>query len=109
MIPHLTEIQASLAPSFLVLGLALILPWIVNRYATWQRTALYAVTMALALRYVWWRATETIAPFGFTVDCAASWSLFVFEMGAMAATMSSMVMQSRLKSRTDEVEQNLNW
>ncbi|WP_286131202.1 glycosyltransferase [Loktanella sp. 5RATIMAR09] len=109
MIPHLTEIQASLAPSFLVLGLALILPWIVDRYVTWQRTALYAITMALALRYVWWRATETIAPFGFTVECAASWSLFAFEMGAMVATMSSMVMQSRLKARTDEVEQNLNW
>lgn len=109
MIPQLTEIQASLAPSLLVLGLALILPWVVDRYVTWQRTALYAVTMALALRYVWWRATETIAPFGLTIECAASWSLFAFEMGAMIATMSSMVMQSRLKSRTKEVEENLNW
>lgn len=109
MTPHLSDIQASLVPTLLVLGLALILPRIVDRTVTWQRTALYAVTMALALRYVWWRATETIAPFGLTVDCLASWSLFALEMGAMIATMSSMVMQSRLKQRSDEVEANLNW
>lgn len=93
----------------LVAGTALVLPTVVNPERTWQRALLFAVAAMLALRYAYWRLTETLAPAGLTIDCLASWSLFFFEMAALAGSISAFVIMSRTRHRADEVATHLGW
>lgn len=93
----------------LVLGLALVLPQLVDRQNNLHRTLLFLVAAALAFRYGWWRATETLAPFGLTWDWAASWSLFGLELAALLGSLSGFAIMSRTLDRTAEVDANLGW
>ena len=104
---HLSEIGSSLARLLLVLGLAALLPAVLDREKTWHRSLVFALGGLLALRYLWWRATETIAPFGLTADCLASWSLLGIESLALASSLSSFAILSRTRSRSAEVDANL--
>lgn len=105
----LSDIGASTMQVLFVLGLALVLPQIVDRQKNWHRTLLFAIAAVLALRYAWWRMTETLAPFGLTWDWAASWSLFGFELAALVGSLSGFAIMSRTRDRTAEVEANLGW
>ena len=93
----------------LVIGMALVLPVVVNPDRNWHRALLFSVATLLALRYAHWRLTETLAPAGFTLDCLASWSLFFFEMAALVGSMSAFVIMSRTRHRRDEVAAHLGW
>ena len=106
---YIGEVGSSAMQLALVLGMALVLPMVVNPDRTWHRAILFAVAALLALRYAHWRLTETLAPPGFTVDVLASWSLFGFEMAALAGSMSAFVIMSRTRHRRDEVTANLGW
>lgn len=106
---YLGEVGSSAMQLALVLGMALVLPLVVNPDRTWHRAILFAVAALLALRYAQWRFTETLAPPGLTVDVLASWSLFAFEMAALAGSMSAFVIMSRTRDRRDEVAANLGW
>jgi cellulose synthase (UDP-forming) len=105
----LSEIGASAMQMVLVLGLALVLPQVVDRKNNLHRTLLFFVAGILAVRYGWWRMTETLAPFGLTWNWAASWSLFGFEFAALLGSLSGFAIMSRTKDRTAEVEANLSW
>ncbi len=72
------------------LGAGLVLPAVVDRRNTCHRAALMGIVVLLALRYVWWRATETLAPAGPTIDCLASWSLFALECSPSSASLSAV-------------------
>lgn len=106
---YLSEIQSSLVHLALVAGLALILPVIIDRRNTWHRALLLGVGAALAIRYVWWRATETLAPFGPTLDFAASWSLFALELAALTGSLSAFLIMSRTRERSDEANAHRGW
>lgn len=107
--PYLSEIQSSFVQLALIAGLALMLPAVVDPRRTLHRAILLSIAAALALRYIWWRATETIAPFGFTLDCLASWSLLFFEGAAMAGSISAFVILSRTRDRSPDADRNLGW
>ena len=89
--------------------MALVLPLIIDPTRTAHRIPLFLIASLLALRYAWWRLTETVAPVGPTWDFAASWSLAFLEMAALVGSLSGFLMMSRTRQRTDEVDANRNW
>ncbi|MDT0683961.1 cellulose synthase catalytic subunit [Roseicyclus sp. F158] len=106
---YLTPTQSACIPILLILGLGLVLKGSVSRTRTWQRVTLYGVSIFLALRYIWWRGTETLAPPGLTVDFIASGALYLIELAALVGSISAFVLMSRTRERSDEVNANLDW
>ena len=110
MLPlYLSEAGSSVLHLLPILGAALILPGLVNPTSAVQRTGLFVVAILLSLRYLWWRATETIAPLGLTVDWAASWSLFALEALAMIGSFSAFIIMMRYRDRGEEATRNAGW
>lgn len=107
--PQLGETGSALMQVLLVAGLALMLPVVLDRGRTAHRAVLLAIAGALALRYLWWRATSTIAPLGLTWDCLASWTLLALEGASLLASLSSFVILARTRDRRDEATQNAAW
>lgn len=105
----LSETQSAAMQMLLVVGFVLILPTLVDRRNNLHRSLLMAVTVALALRYAWWRATETLAPLGFTIDFLASGSLFLLELGALVSSISANVLMSRISDRSTEATEHDAW
>ena len=106
---YLSAIQSSLLHLLFVAGVALLLPTLFNRDNNWHRTIVFATAGLLAARYVWWRATETLAPFGLTIDCLASWSFFALEAGAVLSSLSAFTILSRVRHRGGEADAQLGW
>lgn len=109
LFPLLGEAGSSAVQLLLVIGAMLVLPMFVDRNNSWHRAPLFAICFLLGLRYGWWRLTETLAPFGLTWDCVASWSLAGMEMLALLGSLSGFVVLSRTRHRGAEVERNLGW
>ncbi len=107
--PHLSEVQSSLVVLLLPMGLALILPYVIDREKTFHRAIVLGIAALLAARYAYWRITDTVSPFDLSVDMFASWSLLAFEMLALAGSMSAFVITSRTRDRSDEATQNAGW
>ncbi len=107
--PYLGEFAKSLVDVSLVAGIGLLLPFFIDRTRTLHRAALFVVAFLLAVRYAWWRATETLAPAGWTLDMAASWSLFGLEMSALVGSLSAFVIMSRLRLRRAEADAHEGW
>lgn len=105
----LSETQSAAIQMLLIAGLALILPTLVDRRNNLHRTLLMAVTIVLAVRYAWWRATETLAPVGLTADFLASGSLFLLELGALVSSISANVLMSRISDRSAEATEHEAW
>ena len=106
---YLSDIQSSMIRVLLVLGVAIILPLVFNKHNRWHRSAIFAVAGVLALRYLWWRASETIAPMGLTWDCLASWSLLGLEVLSIVSSLSSFVILSRVRHRGEEATAQADW
>ena len=103
------ELGSSTIHLVLILGIGLILPYWVDVLNNRHRAILFTVTFLLAMRYIWWRGAETLAPAGWTIDMLASWSLFGFELLAMLGSVSAMVVMSRIRQRSEEATQNAGW
>jgi len=106
---YLSDIQSSMIRVLLVIGVAIILPLVFNKHNRWHRSAIFAVAGVLALRYLWWRASETIAPMGLTWDCLASWSLLGLEVLSIVSSLSSFVILSRVRHRGEEATAQADW
>ncbi|MDQ0314557.1 glycosyltransferase [Amorphus orientalis] len=106
---YLSAFQSSLLHLALVAGVVLLLPSVFNRETNLHRTIVFATAGLLAMRYVWWRATETLAPFGLTWDCLASWSFFALEAGAVLSSLSAFTLLSRVRHRQAEADANAGW
>ncbi len=106
---YLSEIESSLVHLSLVAGVALLLPLMVDARRTLHRALLLAVAVALALRYIWWRATETVAPAGLTLDFAASGSLLALEVASLAGSISAFIILSRTRDRSEEASEHQSW
>lgn len=107
--PHVSEIQSSLVHLILVAGVAVLLPLVFDKTKTLHRSLVFGVAGLLAVRYLWWRATETIAPMGLTLDCFASWSLLALEAIAVISALSSFVILSRVRDRSGEATDHDGW
>lgn len=109
MMLYLSEIESSLIHLALVAGLAILLPVLVDPKHSMHRAVILFAAVVLAVRYFWWRATETVAPLGWTIDWAASWSLLALEGAALLGSISAFVILSRTRDRSPDVEKNLEW
>ncbi|MFB4375932.1 glycosyltransferase [Agrobacterium sp. CR_3] len=106
---YLSELQSSFAHLALAFGCALVLPYLLNNRNWTHRTFLFAIGMALAVRYIWWRGTQTLAPPGFTLDCLFSWSFFALEALSVLSSLSAFTILTRTTDRSPEVEENKSW
>lgn len=105
----LSEVQASLLSLALVAGVALLAPARLRADRNVDRALLLAVAALLGIRYLWWRATETLAPLGATWSWAGSWSLFALEAMATIGSLSAFLILSRVKSRKEEADRHARW
>ncbi|SFE93693.1 glycosyltransferase [Roseivivax sediminis] len=107
--PHVGELGSAYFQVVLVAGVAMVLPFVVDRSNAWHRGILFVVAIALALRYAFWRVTETLAPVGLTVDFAASAALLTLEMVSLVGSLSAFVIMMRVRDRTPEADANAGW
>lgn len=106
---YLTELQSSLLAVAVVAGAGLILPYVVDPSKRSHRTVLLAIAGLLGFRYAFWRATETLTPWGITADMAASWSLFALEFLALLGSLSAYLILSRVRHRSAEADAYEQW
>lgn len=106
---HLSELGSSLVHLILALALGMVIPLLLSPHIGWHRILLFATAAVLAVRYLWWRATETLAPFGLTWDCIASWSFFAIEAGAALSSLSAFLILSRTRDRKQEATDHAAW
>jgi cellulose synthase (UDP-forming) len=92
-----------------MLGLAMAVIPLLDRYNGWHRALLAMAAIALSLRYLFWRGTETLAPAGITLDALASWSFFAIEAVTMLSSLSAFVLLSRHRNRSPEADANAGW
>ncbi|SLN60336.1 Cellulose synthase catalytic subunit [UDP-forming] [Roseivivax jejudonensis] len=107
--PHLGQLGAAYIQVLLVAGIGLLLPFVADRNRASHRVVLYGITIFMALRYAFWRATETLAPVGLTIDFIASGTLFVLEMLALAGSLSACVLMMRRRDRSPDADAHAGW
>ncbi|WP_234990188.1 glycosyltransferase family 2 protein [Roseivivax lentus] len=105
----MSELASAYVQVMLAAGVGVLLPFIFDRTRASHRITLFVVAFVLALRYAHWRATETLAPAGWTVDYLASGSLFLLEMLALVGSLSAFVILSRLRERSGEADAHMGW
>lgn len=108
MIP-LSDLQSALVLVLCVWAVTIIVKGRASPDNNLHRALIFGICAVLGLRYIYWRATETVAPFGFTLDALASWSFLGFEILATLGSFSSFLILSRTRDRRPEVETHLNW
>lgn len=104
-----SEVQSVAMLALLLVGAALLLDDLLDPKNSWHRAGLFAVAALLTLRYLWWRATETLAPIGLSWDCLFSWSFFLSEAAAGLSSLSAFAILSRTGARSQEADRNLAW
>jgi len=100
---------SSLAGVMVVLGLAFLLLPHVRRDHPVVRVFLLGITAALALRYLFWRVTETLPPLGLNLDAVASLLFVTIEGGALVSSLTAYLILTRRKERSREADENLTW
>lgn len=107
--PHLGELGSSSAYLLLVAGVGLVLPFVVNPDRTRDRALLFGVAAIFAIRYAWWRGTETLAPPGLTIDAVMSYALYALELLTLIGSLSAFLILARVKQRGAEATEHLGW
>lgn len=108
-IVHLSELGSSFLWVVMVLAAALVVPVLFDRTRSLDRAVLFACAGLLALRYFWWRGSETLAPMGWTLDFAASWLFFGLEAAAILSSLSAFLILSRTRDRSAEASSHRDW
>lgn len=104
-----SELQLSFAMLAMAFGAALVASQILRPDNVLHRSALFTIAILLSMRYLAWRATETLAPFGLTWDCFFSWTFFVLEAASLISSFSAFVILMRRKDRSPEANVNRGW
>ena len=107
--PHLGEIGSATMHLVLVIGVGSIMPLVIDPLKGWHRSLLLGIAGILALRYMWWRATETLAPFELGFNMIGSRLLFGLEALSIFGSLSAFLILSRYKLRSEEADANLGW
>ncbi|WP_102225882.1 glycosyltransferase [Acidimangrovimonas sediminis] len=106
---HLDAVETAIVHVLGVLALSMVLPYVIRPTRISHRVFLYLGVYVFALRYVWWRGTETLAPPGFTLDFLASWSFFGIELVSIVGALSASVIMMRHRDRRAEATANTGW
>ena len=96
----------ALAPAILLLGIGLAVAPMFPRTYTPARIGMALLAIFFSLRYALWRATETLAPLGWTLDALASWSFFFFEAGSIISGISAFIILSRYRDRSVDADRS---
>ena len=107
--PHLGELGSATMHLLLVIGVGSLVPLMVDPQRRWHRAVLLGVAGILALRYMWWRATQTLAPADFSLDMIGSWLLFGLEAFSVLGSLSAFLILSRYKLRSKEADVHAEW
>ena len=107
--PLFSDLQSALILLVLFVGLTSVARELINPDRNSHRAFLFAVCAVLSLRYGYWRATETVAPFRLTADGLASWSFLAIELLAMLGSLSAYLMMARTKDRKAEIATHFHW
>jgi cellulose synthase (UDP-forming) len=85
-----------------------ILPWL-NRDNVLVRTVTIGVCLAVTWRYLVWRVLETLPPLAFNADFLLGLVFLVVEGLAIVGTTVSLVLMTRIKSRSPDADRNTPW
>jgi cellulose synthase (UDP-forming) len=105
----LAELLATLWPTLVLLGASLAFMATMQRESAPARLGVTAVSLALLMRYLFWRATSTLPPTGFTLDFALGLTFLLVESGGLAAAALSLIFLSRTRDRSPEADRNAQW
>ncbi|MER2266271.1 glycosyltransferase family 2 protein [Methylobacterium oxalidis] len=96
-----------LAPTLLVGAVFLIFITNWPRERTWTRALTCAFVLAVALRYLIWRFTQTVLPHPVDWSFGFFWTWFVFcvELGAFADILLFLIAMSRYVDRSSEADE----
>lgn len=108
-LPRLSEYGSAWLHLALVVSVGLVLSEVLDRRRTLHRALLFAVAGLLALRYLFWRASDTLAPLELSWDWAASWSFFGIEALSLVSSLSAFTILSRTRSRSAEATEKAGW
>ena len=107
--PHLGELGSATMHLMLVIGVGTLMPLFIDPKRRLHRSLLLGVAGILALRYLWWRGTETLAPPALSFDMVASWLLFLLEALSVIGSLSAFLILSRFKTRSGEADTHAEW
>lgn len=105
----LGEYTAALAPSLLVIGLALLVLPLARRDNPVLRAILCIVAILLAWRYMAWRISETVPEPGWTFDAVAGWALVLLEAGTLVSSSIVFTLLTRRRDRSAEADAQAGW
>ncbi|THV20970.1 glycosyltransferase [Peteryoungia ipomoeae] len=104
-----SELWSAAMLCLLVFGVTFLSSVTLDRNNDLHRSLLFFVSGVLTCRYIWWRATETLAPADWSLECFFSWSFFALEAVAALSSMSAFLILSRTRSRTPDVNETMGW
>jgi cellulose synthase (UDP-forming) len=102
---RMVQYLVALAPTLLVIAFFLFFPFNWPRKRTWTRAVTCAVVFAIALRYLYWRFTESVLPYpNDGVNFYWVWFLFAVELLAFADILLFLTAMSRYVDRSAEAD-----
>lgn len=104
---HLSALQASLALFFFFLGCAFFVPFLFEPRNSAHRFILISISIVLALRYIWWRASETVPATG--AGYLLGILFLLMEAAALVSSLSAAFILIRYRDRSREVRENGAW
>ena len=103
------ELLAALWPALILFGVGLVIVATVKRGGAAVRMGVMAISAALLLRYVFWRATSTLPQTGFTLDFTVGVIFLFIELTGLLAAVLSPLFLCRTRDRSGDVEKNKAW
>ena len=94
------EIVEALWPTFALFGAILVAIGSAKSSAKAIRLCVMAISLALLLRYAFWRVTCTLPRMGFTLDFVCGVIFLLIEAAGLVAAVLSLVFLSRSRNRS---------
>ena len=99
---------SALAPGMVALGACLTIVPMLRRDSTFARSLMTGMSIVLLIRYLVWRATQTLPPPGFTADALVGYPFMLAETASLLAVCLSMLFLSRTIDRSADVRAGIN-
>lgn len=90
-------------------GLLLLVAPFLDRTNLTVRWLACTFTLAVGLRYIWWRTTATLPPFTWTAMALFQYSLWILELVGLHRWLVGVPRSRHFVDRSPEVESNLDW
>ncbi|MCK1757270.1 glycosyltransferase [Bradyrhizobium sp. 137] len=90
----------ALTPGLIALGAFMAIVPLLRRDSTMARSLLAVMSVALLLRYLYWRVTATLPPPHLTVDAVIGYPFMLLEAASLVAVALSLLFLSRTLDRT---------